>query len=104
MTVEKPVPKYLHRPLTTGANSPINQSEFVTITCNLLKGREKSRVHWLRTRCEIFNHKASKSCDYFQQSFEKCSVHFIFGLTSRFVPRTQDTYLPNSVQKAYQTS
>ena len=58
MTVEKPIPKYLHRPLTTGANSPLNQSEFLTITCNLLKGREKSRVHWLRTRCEIFNHKA----------------------------------------------
>ena len=77
MTVEKPIPKYLHRPLTTGANSPMNQSEFLTITFNLLKGREKSRVHWLRTRCEIFNHKASKSCDYFQQSFEKCSIHFM---------------------------
>ena len=28
----------------TGANNAINQSEFLVITCNLLKAREKSRV------------------------------------------------------------
>ena len=45
MTVEKPKPKQLLRPITTGANSAMNQSEFQLITSNLPKGREKSRVH-----------------------------------------------------------
>ena len=45
MTVEKPKPKQFLRPITTGANSAMNQSEFLLITSNSLKGREKSRVH-----------------------------------------------------------
>ena len=44
MTVEKPKPKQLLRPITTGAGSAMNQSQFVAIICNSLKGREKSRV------------------------------------------------------------
>ena len=43
MTVEKP--KQLLRPITTGAVSAMNQSQFLTITCNSLEAREKSRVH-----------------------------------------------------------
>ena len=35
----------LPRPTTTGANSAMNQSQFLAITCNLFKAREKSRVH-----------------------------------------------------------
>ena len=31
-------------PITTRANSAMNQSEFLEITCNLLKARERSRV------------------------------------------------------------
>lgn len=31
-------------PITTRANSAMNHSEFLEITCNLLKAREKSRV------------------------------------------------------------
>jgi len=45
MTVEKPKPKQLLRPITTGANSAMNQSQFLAITCNSLEAREKSRVH-----------------------------------------------------------
>ena len=45
MTVEKPKPRQLLRPITTGANSAINQSQFLAITCNSLKAQEKSRVH-----------------------------------------------------------
>ena len=45
MTVEKPKPKQLHRPITTGADSGMNQSESLAITCNSLEAREKSRVH-----------------------------------------------------------
>ena len=45
MTVEKPKPKQLLRPITTGTNSAMNQSQFLEITCNSLEAREKSRVH-----------------------------------------------------------
>ena len=45
MTVEKPKPKQLLRPITTGADSATNQSQFLEITCNTLKAREKSHVH-----------------------------------------------------------
>jgi len=45
MTVEKPKPKQLLRPITTGANSATSQSQFLAITYNLLKAREKSPVH-----------------------------------------------------------
>ena len=45
MTVEKPKPKQLLRPITAGANRAMNQSQFLAITCNSLEAREKSRVH-----------------------------------------------------------
>ena len=45
MTVEKPKPKQLLRPITTGTGSAMNQSQFLAIICNSLKAREKSRVH-----------------------------------------------------------
>ena len=45
MTVEKPKPKQLLPPITTGAGSAMNQSQFLAITYNLLEAREKSRVH-----------------------------------------------------------
>ena len=64
MTVENPKPKQLLRPITAGAASEMNQSQFLAITCNLLKAREKSRVHgaigfsftshWLKNCCESF--------------------------------------------------
>ena len=62
MTVEKPKAKQLLRPIITGAASEMNQSQFLAITCNSLKAREKSRVrgaigfgfasHWLKNWCE----------------------------------------------------
>ena len=45
MTVEKPKPKQLLRPITTGAESAMNQSQFVAIRCNSLEAREISCVH-----------------------------------------------------------
>ena len=45
MTVEKPKPKQLLRPITTRAGSAINQSQFLAITWNSLEAREKSQVH-----------------------------------------------------------
>ena len=57
MNVEKPKPKQILRPITTGADGAMNQSQFLAITCNSLEAREKSRVrgatgfgfacHWL---------------------------------------------------------
>ena len=64
MTLEKPKPKpkQLLRPITTGADSAMNQSQFLAITCNSLKARENSRVHgangfnfaslWWKNWCE----------------------------------------------------
>ena len=62
MTVEKSKPKQLLRTITTGADSAMNQSQFLAITCNSLKAREKSRVHgaigfvshWLKNWRESF--------------------------------------------------
>ena len=44
MTVEKPKPKQLLRPIKTGANSAMNQSQYLVTTRNSLKAREESRV------------------------------------------------------------
>ena len=40
MTVEKPKPKQLLQPITTGAGNAMNQSQFLAITCNSLEVRE----------------------------------------------------------------
>ena len=45
MTVAKPKPQQLLRPITIGAGNEMNQSQFLAITCNSLEAREKSRVH-----------------------------------------------------------
>ena len=64
MTVEKPKPKQLLRPITTGTNNSTNQSEFLAVTCNSLEAQEKSRLHgaigfgfafhWLKNWREFF--------------------------------------------------
>ena len=64
MTVKKPKPKQLLRPITTGAGSTRNQSQFLGITCNSPKAREKPCVrgvigfgfdsHWLKNWRESF--------------------------------------------------
>ena len=64
MTVEKPKPKQLLRPITTGINSAMNLSQSLAIICNSLEARVKSRVrgangfgfdsHWLKNWRESF--------------------------------------------------
>ena len=62
MIVEKPKPEQLLGPITTGADSAMNRSQFLAITCNSLVAREKSRVHgavgfasnWLKNWRESF--------------------------------------------------
>ena len=58
MTVEKPKPKQLLRPITTGADSAMNQSQFLAITCNSL-------VH-----CAIGFDFASHWFKYWRDSFK----------------------------------
>ena len=65
MNVEKPKPKQLLRPITTGTNSAINQSQFLATTCNSLEAREKSRVH-----CAIGFGFASHRLKNWRESFE----------------------------------
>ena len=72
LTVEKPKPKQLLRPITTGANSAMNHSQFLAITCNSLKVQEKLCVHgaigfgfashWLKNLCEVFK-PITKCCN-----------------------------------------
>ena len=74
MTVEKPKLKQLIRTITTGADSVMNQSQFLAITCNSLKAREKSRVHgaigfgfashWLKNWRESFKPITKRSNRY----------------------------------------
>mgnify|MGYP000329686402 FL=1 len=64
MTVEKPKPKQLLRPITTRTNRAVNQTQFIAITCNSLEAREKLRIrgaigfgftsHWLQNWRESF--------------------------------------------------
>ena len=59
MTVEKPKPKLLLRPITTVAGSAMNQSQFLAITCNSLKAQDGSigfgfASHWLKNWRESF--------------------------------------------------
>ena len=64
MTVEKPKPKQLLRPIKTGANNAMNQSQFLAITCNSPEAWEESLVHgaigfgfashWLKKLARLF--------------------------------------------------
>ena len=55
MTVEKPKPKQLLRPITTGAGSAMNQSQFQAITCNSLEAIGFGfDSHWLENWRESF--------------------------------------------------
>ena len=69
MTVEKPKPKELLRPIITGTNSAMNQPQFLAITCNSLKLWEESRIHgafgfgsashWLKTGASLLSQPLS---------------------------------------------
>ena len=48
---KKLIPKILLQPITTRANSAVNQLEFLAVFNNLLKAREKNG----RTRCDWFS-------------------------------------------------
>jgi len=88
MTVERPKAKQLLRPITTGADSAMNQPESMAITCNSLEAREKSRVHgaigfgfashWLKNWRETFKPITKRSnrnhVITLDSHFENCSI------------------------------
>ena len=95
MTVKKSIPNKLLRPITTGANSARNQSEFLATVCNLLKAREKSReqgantfgfrlAHWLKIWREIFKPMTKRSNPNRETSFDIYLKTALFGVVSRY--------------------
>ena len=96
MTVEKPKPKQLLRPITTGADSAMNQSQFLEITCNTLKTREKSRLrggigfasHWLKNWRESFKPITKRS-----------NRNYIITFDSHLKTALMDSVLANGIQR-----
>ena len=71
MTAEKPKPKQLLRPITTGAGSAMNQSQIPSnYLTNSLKAREKSHVH-----CAIGLGFASRRLKNWRESCEPVTKH-----------------------------
>ena len=95
MTVEKPKPKQLLRPITTVAGSAMNQLQFLAIICNSLEAREKSRVrsaiafgfvsHWLKNWRDSFQPITKRSNRNHVITFDshlKTALYILFkGLT-----------------------
>ena len=67
MTVQKPIPELLLRPIKKGANRAMNRLEFLAITCNSFK----SRVQGVIGFCFASN---AIAFNLFRQSFENCSI------------------------------
>lgn len=70
MTFEKPSPRELLRPITTGVNKAMNQSGFQAIRCNLPKARENMFVQ----RFDFASHCLKNWCE-FLKPISKCSNH-----------------------------
>ena len=105
MTVEKPKPKQLLRPITTGTNSSMSQSQFLAITCNSLEAREKSRVHagaigfgfdshWLKNSRESFKPITTRSYRNYVINFDS---HLKTALTQLNVMFPVVAFLVNSL-------
>ena len=112
MTVEKPKPKQLLRPITTGADSATNQSQFLEITCNTLKTREKSRVHgaigfgfashWLKNWRESFKPITKRSNRNHVITFDshlKTALYYLHHVT-RFQNHLHHHHHPFTMQHA----
>ena len=104
MTVRKPKPQQLPRPITTGTNSSMDQSHFLEVTCNSLEAREKSRAHgaigfgfashWLKNWCEsvkpITKHSNRNHVITFDSHLKTALIGFICmheSITGVLVPR-----------------
>ena len=81
MTVEKPKPKQLLRPITTGAGSAMNQSQFLAITCSSLEARERSRVHGA-IGFGFASHGLKNRCDSFKSITKRSNRNHVITLAS----------------------
>ena len=81
MTVEKPKPKQLLRPITTGTNSAMNQSQFLAITCNSLEAGKKSRVHGA-TGFGFASHWLKNWRDSFKPITKRCNPNLVITFDS----------------------
>ena len=88
------------RPITTGAGSAMNQSQFLAITCNSLEAREKSRVrgaigfglasHWLKNWRDSFKPIAKRSNRNHVITFDS---HLKTALGNHNTPKADRRYL-----------
>ena len=95
MTVEKPKPKQLLWPITTGTNSAMNQSQFPVITCNSPETREKSRVHgaigfgfashWLKNWLESFKSITKRSNRNYVITFDSHLKTALYSRSNAFI-------------------
>ena len=95
MTVENPKPKQLLRPITTGANRSMNQSQFLAITCNSPETREKSRVHgtigfgfashWLKNWGESFKPITKRSNRNYVITFDSHLKTALYSRSNAFI-------------------
>ena len=81
MTVKKPKPKQLLRPITTGTNSSMNQSQFPAITCNSLEAGEKSRVHGAIGFCFV-SHWLKNWRESFKPITKRCNRNYVITFDS----------------------
>ena len=80
MTVEKPKLKQLLQPITTGAGSAMNQSQFLEITCNSLEAREKSRVYGV-IGFGFYSHRLKNWRESFKPITKRSSRNHVITLT-----------------------
>ena len=83
MTVEKPKPKQLLRPITTRAGSAMNQSRFLAITCNSLEARKKSRIHGAIGFC-FDSHWSKNWCESLKPITKRSNRNHVITFDSHF--------------------
>ena len=109
MTVVKPKLKQLLRPITTRADSAMNQSQFLAITCNSFEAREKSRVHgaigfgfashWLKNWRESFKPITELSNRNHVITFDSHLKTALFLLLIQ--PRFHESFTGNELERKY---
>ena len=65
MTFEKPKPTQLLRPITTGTNSAMRQSQFLAIICNSLKAQEGKASQFKQPAIIFSVSLGTKACHQF---------------------------------------
>ena len=67
-----PNPKQFFRPIATGVNRAMNQSESLAMTCNLLKARKKSRLLRACLYGLVYPRQPSPRDNFTKRLYENC--------------------------------